>query len=466
MSTAAPTPTAESASDAPPSRLGRVLRLIGFLSSPDGERIRSLSSPDEQVAACRADATLGLTDVTPEDLALALSLCNKLRGLCHPRAAGLWTGAANLLASRARWQGRLAKGVAIAVPLIAVAILVPRIVQGRGYDAWVKAVAPGATQAASILSTDVLLEQDAGSISAFPAGAYVHAQAALLTLDAARAVLSHAWVVGNDPTALHAAFFAHPHAGSVEAHDAPLRKDAALKVRTARSELTIAHNILAYAQQWSNLAIPAALPPNLAGAWGTAASDMDTALHSGDATALQRAADRLTYLQTAGQQLAAVLAWTQDFDGDDLRAAQPLIEALTSAINADDRDTVTAELDRWRALRDTRQLGYALLVSGSPTDIHGVERKIAGSIGTPSDYLIVRAVDASGRAVTLPVYDTETRTLTHVQTFGVQVSPAIFAAAKAQIDRTHAALLLAQKAIGQPIPSFTVPVLAGRITHW
>ena len=449
-----------------PSHLARTLSLTGFLSGPHGEQVRALHSLPEQVTACGEALPALAPYVTPGDVSRALWLCSKLRALCRPGTAAGWTRAAELLSTRPSWQPKVIKGLAVGTPLVVAVLLAPSVLRRRGYDAWVKATATDGAAAASLQSTAVLLGQDAASISAFPAGAYLHSQAAIADLNAADHALSQLWVLGNDPASLHTAFALHPDPSSVRAHDEPLRRAATVRVHTARGELDIAHHVLGYAQQWSNLALPASLPPGLAGAWSTAASAMDNALHTGDATALQQADGRLSYLQTAGQQLAALQTWAQDLDAADLTRVQPLIDNLTAAIASDDRETAAADVNRWTALKEARQLGYGLLVSASPADTHGVQRQPAGSESAPSDYLIVRAIDSAGHPVTLPVYDSETRTLTRVQTFGVQVTPDIYNAAKAQIATTQAALLVAKKAVGDAAPTFTVPVLSGRITHW
>lgn len=450
------------------ARAERICRLVALLSGPDGAVLRPSLHPDDPPSIARFQEALpSVADtLTAADILLADRMCQKAQGLCTPRLVPVWNRIADLIASHASWRPLATRiGLGIIVLAFALSAALP-LWEHRGFDAWAATVTPAISGEASLSETARLIGQDASAVTAFPAGAYTHAQASLKHLGVANDALEHLWVSDTDPATLKTAFASHPDAKALVAHDALLFASADLAVKQARAELTLAHSIQEYAGKWPNTAVPVALPSELSSAWSQAASNLNDGLRTGDVTSLERADHRLAYLTDAGQQLAGMKLWESTLDDASAKAFQPIVLSLANAITGDDRTGATAVLSHWKALKDARDLSYSLILSADSSVTHGVQRQLAGATNAPTDYLIVKAVDASGAPVTLPVFDTESRVLTTAQTFGVEVSPNVFDLAKQQLANTHTTITVGGKASGDVFPTFSVPVLDGRITHW
>jgi hypothetical protein len=83
-------------------------------------------------------------------------------------------------------------------------------------------------------------------------------------------------------------------------------------------------------------------------------------------------------------------------------------------------------------------------------------------------YLVVQAVDANGRALTLPILDEETGRTERVSSWGVRVPEEVYRAVESDKDDDQVIEhnLMAIKEFGFIDPSYLVQTLGGQVTRW
>lgn len=417
----------------------------------------------EGYAASYADTGI---PITATDVRIARWLTVYVKGLFGPKFADRWRRVAIALGAQDVWVPRLGKVAVIALPVVVIAWIATSTVHGHTFAAWAKTVSPVAAKAEALQQTADLLAQNAASISAFPAGAYVHAQAAEQVIDHASHLFSQLDAAGDGPASLQSARAEQPDAAKLVAHDTALQMQITQTLHRARSEIDLAVEIQGYAQKWSNLGVPATLPGDLAGDWTTDAALLTTALQTGNVTALVREDHSLSYLVQIGQQELQARNLIATLSTGEARQANVLFAPLPTLLAADDEDAVKALFAHWAALVAGEPLAYTLELTHDGNQAHGVRRVLAHSNDAPDDYLIVHAVDADGAPVTVPVFDTEMRMRIPAQIFGVQVNARYYAAVRKQLGTANGPVVLATKAAGAVFAHFYIPVLPGRITHW
>jgi hypothetical protein len=132
--------------------------------------------------------------------------------------------------------------------------------------------------------------------------------------------------------------------------------------------------------------------------------------------------------------------------------------------NAAEARNALAELD---TLASTLRQEYALRIAGRPQDQTGFFREHPSFAGR-AYYIVVDAVDAAGKPVSLSVRNDETGKVETVSHFAVRVPESTFQRVRA--DKARNGIVqnarMAEKRRGYLEPDFLMPALEGRITSW
>lgn len=452
--------------------LQRAHRIVALICAAIEREVELSALPlDADEATAQADllSRAGYADggMPTQDVRAAMAVMAHAKGLVIPRALPAWQGLRRLLADSARFSRVITRGgAAIALALV---LIVSLAVVRRGHDfaAWTATVGPVAAEATDIEQNLNLVATSAGSVAAFPAGSFAHAQASLRDISAAQSALSGLFASSADPILLHDVAAGHPDAGAVVAHDGPLVASARQHLQAARSELTLAHEVKAYGQKWSTLATPPTMPSDLAVAWASAAAQMSSALAAGDVTALSRADKHLDLLIKGGEQETTVADQVRALPGVAASQAASLLAPLNGMIAAGDQEGALTLLARWDALRAQVPVSYEFRLLNGAGQHPGAVRQLAGTSAPKRYYLLVKVVDSTtGAPVGLPVIDAESGAATTAQLVGLEVSAEVFAAVQADLPNLPANVAIGGKVAGDLLPTFGVTVLPGRITHW
>ena len=167
---------------------------------------------------------------------------------------------------------------------------------------------------------------------------------------------------------------------------------------------------------------------------------------------------------------AAVIAATNAVDGDDQAYAQiaALERDVELALAEEDRAAAQAGIERLTALRQDLEAAYQVRVVSRPGEFSGVFRVPDDVPGGRNYYLIVEAIDATGRALEVTITDEETQVTKRVDVWGQRVSQTVFdriAADKAD-DQIIQNSIIGEKPIGRLSPTFSVSTPGGEITEW
>ncbi|GGK43107.1 DUF6384 family protein [Salinarimonas ramus] len=153
----------------------------------------------------------------------------------------------------------------------------------------------------------------------------------------------------------------------------------------------------------------------------------------------------------------------------DARAA---VEALATraerAVAAQDADSARTALAELEALRETLARSYVLRIVNDPDVPTGVFRIPDVNERARNYYLVVEAIDPSGRVLTLPILNEETNTREEVSVFGVRVPERTFEAVRRdkEDDGILQANRLGEKPAGALETDWLMPVEGGIITRW
>lgn len=462
--------------DTPPRAAGtglhRAHRIVALICAAIERELEVPALPlDADDATAQSDllsrAGYAHGDVPAQDVRAAMAVMAHAKGLVMPRALPAWYGLRRLLADSARFSRVITRaGAALALALV---LIVSLAVLRRGHDfaAWTATVGPVAAEAADIEQNLNLVATSAGSVAAFPAGSYAHAQASLRDISAAQSALSGLFAGSADPILLHNVAAGHPDAAAVVAHDGPLVAAARQHLQAARSELTLAHQVKSFGQKWSTLATPPTMPSDLAVAWASAAAQMSSALAAGDVTALSHADQHLEALVKGGAQETTVADQVRALPDGAASQAATFLAPLNGLIASGDQEGTSALLARWDALRAQVPVSYEFRLLNGAGQHPGAVRQLAGTSAPKRYYLLAKVVDSStGAPVGLPVIDAESGAATTAQLIGLEVSADVFTAVQADLPNLPANVAIGGKAAGDLLPTFAVTVLPGRITHW
>jgi len=153
-------------------------------------------------------------------------------------------------------------------------------------------------------------------------------------------------------------------------------------------------------------------------------------------------------------------------------AAQTRAAALVAdgraALVAGDREAAGRALEALEGLRADLERAYELRIVVGDGVTSGVWRVPEDNARARNYYLIVEAIDASGRRLTLPILSEETGRMERVSSWGLRVDEATWnrvAADKAD-DGIIQQRTVGRKVAGELEPTYLVETTGGAITRW
>lgn len=438
-------------------RLAEDPELHALLERSDADRIFERLSSDLKVSDATAFRAV---------IARAMEAVAKAPFLFTEKQWPMWRQLAALLDLHPHWMPKLRLGLLLGIPLVAVAALGSHYAKAGSFNHWLSTVKPSAAKASALQQQNLLLMQDAAAVGAFPAGASAHAHNALNFLAQNDAIISRLYASSEDLALLQDVYRHNPDADAIVKKDAAQFPTIALNIKRAQSEMELAQEVLHYSQKWGPITVPASLPPDLGPAWSAYASAMEHDYVTGDITDMDRIDKHLDYLAQSGLKRAEADALLATFHGNAFTQASALIAPLDSLIAAGEKDQVDLLLARLNAMQTELPLVYGLRVMDGDGEHAGVIRALDGTPTSQHDYILVQAINPHGEPVTVSVYDTELNKLIPAQRFGVEVTPELFAQFKAQVQANHPQIVVGVKEAGEAMPTYSIPVLGGRITSW
>lgn len=146
--------------------------------------------------------------------------------------------------------------------------------------------------------------------------------------------------------------------------------------------------------------------------------------------------------------------------------ADALYQQAVAALARGDNAEARASLTTLEELRTQLEQSYTLRIASSPDT--GVYRVPDVNIGARNYYLIVEAIDANGRRLTLPIRNEETGTVERVKQWGLRVDEATFE--RVRTDKLDDGIiqddLFGQKNAGYLEPDYLFPTTGAAITEW
>lgn len=189
--------------------------------------------------------------------------------------------------------------------------------------------------------------------------------------------------------------------------------------------------------------------------------------------ALSRAATNLGELRQLGAHHDTLQRLRTRLLGLDLVPAaaselRQLSGQAEQALAAGDLSAAGARLERLERLADQVDLSYELRIVSRPDEQTGVWRNPVDNPQARNYYLIVDAIGADGRPLSLPITSEEDQSTRMVSTFGIRVPEHVFEAVRQ--DKMANGLvddaLLAVKRRGALEPEYRRPLAGGMITRW
>jgi hypothetical protein len=146
--------------------------------------------------------------------------------------------------------------------------------------------------------------------------------------------------------------------------------------------------------------------------------------------------------------------------------ADVLHEAATTALERGDGADARDALASLRALQATLERAYELRIALEPDT--GVWRVPDVNTGARNYYIVVEAVDARGRPVSVPIVSEETGEVREVERWGLRVDEATFE--RVRDDKLDDGILqerrFGEKRAGALEPEYRFPTTGGAITEW
>jgi hypothetical protein len=145
-----------------------------------------------------------------------------------------------------------------------------------------------------------------------------------------------------------------------------------------------------------------------------------------------------------------------------------IYRAGEAALRRDDRAIAKESLGELKDLRATLEQEYTIRIVNRPGEHTGVWRIPDMNTGARNFYIVVEAVDASGRVLTVPIRNEETRKTGRVKTWALRVDERTFrAVAKDKeddgiVERDR----FGAKARGELEPGYELQTTGGAITAW
>jgi hypothetical protein len=144
------------------------------------------------------------------------------------------------------------------------------------------------------------------------------------------------------------------------------------------------------------------------------------------------------------------------------------LELGRAALQNEDKESAHAALDRLEAARTTLGQEYVLRIANRPDKPSGVWRIPDVNTGARNYYLMVEAVDPTGRVLRLPIENEETRETDTVNLWGLRVDEKTFmsVARDKQDDGIIELDRIGYKARGELVPRYEMSTTGGAITEW
>lgn len=144
------------------------------------------------------------------------------------------------------------------------------------------------------------------------------------------------------------------------------------------------------------------------------------------------------------------------------------VERGRTALDAGDLGEARQARDDLRELLATLERAFELRIVVGENLASGVWRVPEGNPAARNHYLIVEAIDAGGRALTLPILNEETGRVERVASWGLRVDEATWSAVAA--DKADDGIIsrrtVGRKHPGELEPRYDVTTTGGTITRW
>jgi hypothetical protein len=139
-----------------------------------------------------------------------------------------------------------------------------------------------------------------------------------------------------------------------------------------------------------------------------------------------------------------------------------------AALRNDNQAAAKEAIKQLDAASDILEQEYTLRIINRPDEKTGVWRIPDINTGARNFYIVVEALDPSGRVLTVPIENQETRKTERVQRWGLRVDERTFNAIAA--DKTDDGIIerdrFGYKARGELVPHYEMKTTGGAITQW
>jgi hypothetical protein len=153
---------------------------------------------------------------------------------------------------------------------------------------------------------------------------------------------------------------------------------------------------------------------------------------------------------------------------DARRMATELWNVGNRALNEGNSETADQALEALTDLRTTLEQEYTLRIVNRPGEYTGLWRTPSANAAARNYYLLVEAIDASGKALTVPIRNEETGKTDRVKIWGLRVDEATYDAFG--MDKKNDGVLERQqfgyKRRGHLAANYDIPTTGGSITKW
>jgi len=150
------------------------------------------------------------------------------------------------------------------------------------------------------------------------------------------------------------------------------------------------------------------------------------------------------------------------------RAADAYLQQGRQALDAEDKDAALAAINALQTLESDLSAIYEVRIVQDPNDFSGVFREAVDDPKINNFYVIVEAVDGTGRVLEVPVTSEEDRRSARVTRWGQRVSKSVFdaMAADKRDDRIIQNAVIGAKKPGRLYPDYNVSTPGGAILEW
>jgi hypothetical protein len=133
-----------------------------------------------------------------------------------------------------------------------------------------------------------------------------------------------------------------------------------------------------------------------------------------------------------------------------------------------DRSAAKTSVAKLETLKSDISKSYSVRIVSRPNEYSGLFRVNDSAPEIRNYYLIVEAIDAAGRAITVPVDSEEDQSTKRVQIWGVRVPKAVFddVSADKKDDQIIQRAIIGKKPTGSIYPTYSVDTLGGTIFEW